>query len=151
LLLEMLWLAFHWRDEPTAGDGWPDPAAPHRYVEGFGRPGDTGVVAEHGGTLVGAAWYRWLPASDRGYGYVGDDVPELSLAVADGYRGRGVATGLLKRLVREAKDSGVTALSLSVEPDNPALRLYQRHGFNQVGEVGGSWTMVRPLDRRPHD
>ena len=40
----MLWLAFHWRDEPKARHGWPDPTAPRKYVGGFGRPGDA-----HGG------------------------------------------------------------------------------------------------------
>jgi len=148
LLLEMLWLAFHWRHEATAADRWPDPEAPRRYVEGFGRPGDAGVVAEHEGTLAGATWYRLLPASDRGYGYVGDDVPELTLAVAAGYRRRGVASALLERLVGEAEAGGFASISLSVEPDNPALRLYRRHGFVRAGEVGGSWTMVRSLDRR---
>ncbi len=37
----------------------------------------------------------------------------------------------------------------SVEPDNPALRLYERHGFRKVGESGGSWTMLARLNDRP--
>jgi ribosomal protein S18 acetylase RimI-like enzyme len=147
----MLWLAFHWRDESKAGHGWPDPTAPRKYVGAFGRPGDAGVIAEHGGTLVGAAWYRVLPAADPGYGYVGEDVPELTLAVAHAYRRQGLATALLTRLLGKARESGFPALSLSVEPDNPALRLYQRHGFKKVGEVGGSWTMVLPLGLPPDD
>jgi len=44
-------------------------------------------------------------------------------------------------------------LSLSVEVDNYARRLYERVGFRQVGEVNGSVTMLLrldvPSDRRP--
>ncbi len=35
-------------------------------------------------------------------------------------------------------------LSLSVEPDNPARRLYERHGFQVIGTVKGSLTMLLP-------
>ena len=69
-LREMLWLAYNWRDQTVAADHWPDPDGPRRYVEGFGRPGDGGVIAEAGGEPAGAAWYRLLPADDAGYGYV---------------------------------------------------------------------------------
>ena len=31
------------------------------------------------------------------------------------------------------------------EPDNPALRLYERHGFKKVGESGESATMLASL------
>jgi len=33
---------------------------------------------------------------------------------------------------------------LSVEPDNPARRLYERYGFQVVGTVDGSLTMLLP-------
>jgi len=77
-LREMLWLAYNWRDQTVAADHWPDDDGPRRYVEGFGRPGDGGVIAEEDGVPAGAAWYRLLPASDAGYGYVADDIPELA-------------------------------------------------------------------------
>jgi ribosomal protein S18 acetylase RimI-like enzyme len=36
-------------------------------------------------------------------------------------------------------------MSLSVEPDNYARRLYERFGFQQIGKIGGSLTMVLRL------
>ena len=144
-LREMLWLAYNWRDETVAADHWPDPDGPRRYVEGFGRPGDVGVIAESGGESAGAAWCRLLPASDAGYGYVADDVPEVTIAVAAAHRGQGVAAELLERLKTEAAADGVRALSLSVEPDNHALRIYERAGFEPAGRSGGSVTLMATL------
>ena len=144
-LLEMLWLAYNWRDQSVAADHWPDPDGPRRYVEGFGRPGDAGVIAVAAEEPAGAAWYRLLPASDAGYGYVADDVPELTIGVAAPFRGQGVAAELLERLKATAAAEGLRALSLSVEPDNHALRIYERAGFEPAGESGGSVTLMATL------
>jgi ribosomal protein S18 acetylase RimI-like enzyme len=140
----MLYEAFSWRpdvprlpfDEALAR---PDIA---RYVDGWGRGGDLGVVADED---AGAAWVRLFTNEDRGYGFVAPDVPELSIGVAPDSRGRGVGTALLRRLVEETRAAGHRALSLSVETDNPAVRLYERFGFERVGYVGTSWTMQRIL------
>jgi ribosomal protein S18 acetylase RimI-like enzyme len=144
-LLEMLWLAYNWRDQSVAEDHWPDPDGPRRYVEGFGRAGDGGVIAEAGGEPAGAAWYRLLPAADAGYGHVADDVPELTIGVAAAYRGQGVARELLERLKATAAADGFRALSLSVEPDNHAKRIYERAGFEPAGGSGGSVTLMATL------
>ena len=146
-LRAMLWLAYNWRDESAAEDFWPDPDGPRRYVEGFGRPGDGGVIAETGGEPAGAAWYRLLPADDAGYGYVADDVPELTIGVAAAHRGQGVAAELLERLKATAAADGFRAISLSVEPDNHARRIYERAGFEPEGGSGGSVTLIARLRR----
>ena len=44
LLTRMLWVAFNWRDEAVSEQHWPDPTAAAKYVDGFGRHGDAGVV-----------------------------------------------------------------------------------------------------------
>jgi len=144
-LREMLWLAYNWREQSVAADHWPDPDGPRRYVDGFGRPGDGGVIAETDGQPAGAAWYRLLPADDAGYGYVDDDVPELTIGVAAAYRGQGVAAELLERLKAMAAAAGFRALSLSVEPDNHAKKLYERAGFEPPGGSGGSVTLLADL------
>ena len=144
-LREMLWLAYNWRDPSVATDHWPDPDGPRRYVEGFGRPGDGGVIAVSGEEPAGAAWYRLLPASDAGYGYVADDVPELTIGVAAPFRWQGVAAELLERLKATAAADGFRGLSLSVEPDNHARRIYERAGFEPSGGSGDSVTLMATL------
>ena len=75
-----------------------------------------------------------LPPHDPGYGFVDEGTPEVSLGVRAEARGRGVGTSLLTALVREAGRRGLAALSLSIEPDNPAVRLYERLGFQIVDQ-----------------
>ena len=60
-------------------------------------------------------------------------------------RGRGYGGELLAGLLARAREDGFAAVSLSVEPDNPALHLYEKHGFAKVGERGGALVMRSPL------
>jgi ribosomal protein S18 acetylase RimI-like enzyme len=112
-----------------------------RYVDGWRRPGDAGVIAELEGEAIGAAWYRLFTAEEPGYGFVDQRTPELGLAVVPLHRRRGVGTALLEALIERAREEGYPALSLSVEPSNRSRRMYERVGFEKVGEFGGSWTM----------
>lgn len=116
-----------------------------RYAAGWGRPNDLGFLAlDAAGQPVGAAWLRLLTGETRGYGYVDDRTPELSVALLPGHRGRGIGTRLLVRLLDAAQER-FPAVSLSVSADNPALRLYERLGFRSAGVHGASLTMVKAL------
>lgn len=119
-----------------------------KYVEGWGREGDFGLLAEHHATSVGAAWVRLLQGEARGYGYVDDETPELSVALLPEYRGKGVGAALMERLLEEAA-LRYEAVSLSVSKGNPARKLYERLGFEQVGEDDASAVMLKPLRKRP--
>jgi GNAT superfamily N-acetyltransferase len=111
-------------------------AMPHvrRYLDGWGRAGDTAVVAVAAdGQRLGAAWYRLFPADDPGWGFVAPDVPEISIGVAATARRKGVGSALLDALLTRAHEQGHRALSLSVDRENPARRLYERKGFQDAG------------------
>ncbi|MFE9611838.1 GNAT family N-acetyltransferase [Streptomyces sp. NPDC006012] len=106
---------------------------------------DFGVVAEtDAGEPVGAAWARCLPEDEPGYGFVPPDVPEPSMGVLPGHRGRGHGRALMDALIRAAveRPAPVARLSLSVQDGNPAVRLYTSLGFTRIGRNGGSDTMV---------
>jgi GNAT superfamily N-acetyltransferase len=114
------------------------------YVDGYGRPGDLGVVALADGRAIGAAWVRQLTGEDPGYGYVDDETPELTIAVTPEWRGRGIGSRLMTELIDRCSGA-VPAMSLSCDPANPAMRLYERLGFIAVGASGTSVTMRNPL------
>ena len=116
-----------------------------RYVAGWGRPGDTALVAIDEFQPVGVAWYRLFPEDEPGYGFVDEDTPELTIAIVPSRRGKGLGEQLLAALLDEARAQGRTEISLSVEPDNPAIRLYEHHGFAKTGERAGAWVMLATL------
>jgi ribosomal protein S18 acetylase RimI-like enzyme len=116
-----------------------------RYHEGWGRPGDGGVVAELDGVSVGACWYRVFTAEAPGYGFVDEKTPELGLAVQPLHRRKGIGEALLRSCMVQAREEGYGALSLSVAVHNRSRMLYQRAGFEKVAEVGDSWTMLANL------
>lgn len=143
-LRDMLHHAYYWRERTVPQD--PMEGSVQRYVMNWGRRGDAAVIAlDDVGSEVGAAWYRLFKESEPGYGFVDEQTPELSIAVVPSRRGKGFGVELLEALLAQARRDGFTQVSLSVEPDNPALRLYERHGFTKVGESGGSATMVATL------
>jgi ribosomal protein S18 acetylase RimI-like enzyme len=63
------------------------------------------------------------------------DIRIMEIALAPAYRGRGIGTQLLRALLAEAQESG-RKLSIHVEINNPARRLYERLGFRPAGEHG---------------
>ena len=69
------------------------------YVEGFGRPGDLGVVALREGQAVGAAWLRLLVGEARATKVWTHEVPELAIAVMPDARSAGVGSVLLRALI----------------------------------------------------
>jgi len=142
-LRDMLHHAYYWR-EREPGEG-PGPVA--LYVKGWGRPGDTALIAVEDGFPVGAAWYRLFRSDQPGYGFVDEETPELAIAVVPSRRGRGIGDALLEALFERARAEGYHALSLSVEAGNVALlAFYEKHGFRRVGGEGGdSVTMLREL------
>ena len=97
-----------------------------KYLAGWGRPGDAGVIALDQAQPVGAAWYRLFPAQEPGYGFVASTIPELTIGVHEAARGQGAGQALLQALIELAQSQGYAALSLSVDCTNPARHLYER-------------------------
>ena len=96
------------------------------------NPSDVHLVAELDGRVVG--YLRFRPPTD---------LPENAhvlavhgLAVAADARGRGVATALMRELVRVAGERGVCKLTLRVLSTNePARRLYEKEGYAIEGTL----------------
>jgi GNAT superfamily N-acetyltransferase len=141
-LRDMLHHAFYRREGAVDVEEQPV----YRYVYAWPQPGDAGVIALDDGFPVGAAWYRLFREEAPGYGFVDEATPELAIAVVPSRRGRGFGEMLLEALMQRAREEGHGRLSLAVERDNPALRLYERFGFNEVRRVNDTAVMVAELD-----
>jgi ribosomal protein S18 acetylase RimI-like enzyme len=149
-LATMLGEAAVWRPDrrtPTGDEALADPRYA-MYLTGWPRPGDFGLIAEQD-SPVGAAWYRLYTEASHGYGFVGEDVPELSIAVIAGRRREGIGRRLLVGLIETSEAQGHRALSLSVNVENPARHLYTSLGFQPVERRETACTMLRRAAHSP--
>lgn len=112
------------------------------YVADFGRgQGDTALVAEVEGRVVGAVWARIM----ADYGHVDDQTPSLAVALYPAYRGAGIGTALMRKMLRALKGRGYRQASLAVQKASYAVKLYQALGFAAVAENEAEYIMVCPL------
>jgi ribosomal protein S18 acetylase RimI-like enzyme len=143
----MLYEAFFWSGEterPALVEMRTRPEF-NTLLAGWGRIGDAAFLADAADATAGAAWFRLWTPEEHSYGFVDRQTPELGIAVARPFRGRGIGRQLLRSLIECARQHKYQRLSLSVAPGNPARALYEAEGFQKVGEVGTSWTMLREL------
>ena len=97
------------------------------------------------GTPLGLAWYRFFTEEEHGEGFVDEETPEVAVAVADGHRGSGLGTALMEAIHARAREQGATRISLSVDRDNPARRLYLRLGYVEYAPDDENGRMVLEL------
>ena len=83
------------------------------------------LLIEKDGTSIGRIYVYRTPAEIR--------LMDIALIAAE--RGRGIGTALVSELMEEAATTNCE-LTLHVEPDNPAQRLYQRLGFRLIEHRG---------------
>ncbi len=63
-----------------------------------------------------------------------DEAHITTLAVAEPYRSRGIATDLLKTLIAKARNEEIQCLTLEVRPSNTGARVfYEKQGFRILG------------------
>jgi|SRR5690554_44191 len=92
------------------------------------------VALKHGKVVGWASLSRW--SGRCAY----SDTAEISIYIKEGFRGKGIGTKLLKRVLDEGKKGGIhTVLARIAEGSDASIRLHQNAGFEYVGvmkEVG---------------
>ena len=141
LLWDMLHQALQTSEETPSREILKQPQYA-RYVEDWGRAGDTGfVVSDKDSTeVLGAVWYRVPVSEAKG---LGELTPELAFAVKPGQRKRGLGAALLTQLVKANPHH--SAISIRASANNPAVRLYERFGFKIADEREGALIMRREV------
>ena len=117
-----------------------------KYINNFGSDKlDVCLVAVANGELVGASWGRLFSEANQGYGFLDVETPELSIAIKEQFRNQGIGGRLIEEIVAVYRTLNVRAVSLSVDKNNSALRLYRRMGFEVVEESGRSVVMRKKI------
>lgn len=117
----------------------------YQYIKDFGAQDDYCLVAEVEGKIVGAAWSRVLDDELKGYGNIGKGIPEIAISLLKEYRGNGIGTELLSRLLELLHSKKYQKVSLSVQKENYAYRMYVKAGFVAIQEQAEDYLMVCEL------
>jgi ribosomal protein S18 acetylase RimI-like enzyme len=120
------------REEELAQVPW-DEEVKRAFVEHQFGAQDAHYRANYPGATFDVIEVDGRPAG-RLYVFRGvEEIRIMDIALAPEFRGRGIGTELLRELMGEAGDR---SLSIHVEMNNPARRLYERLGFEPAGEHG---------------
>ncbi|MDE5742250.1 MAG: GNAT family N-acetyltransferase [Oscillospiraceae bacterium] len=114
------------------------------YVKDFGKkPDDRCLVADVDGKIVGAVWVRIM----ADYGHIDDETPSFAISLYKEYRGHGIGTTLMVKMLELLRKSGYKKASLAVQKENYAVKMYKKVGFEIVGENEEEYIMVCDLRR----
>ena len=108
------------------------------YIADFGKSDDWCLVAEVKEKIVGAVWVRIM----NDYGHIDDETPSFAISLYEEYRNMGIGTVLMRDMLEFLKNKGYKQTSLSVQKANYAVRMYQKVGFEVIGENEGEYIMV---------
>ena len=112
------------------------------YVSDFGKQKhDRALVAEVRDKIVGAVWVRIM----NDYGHIDDNTPSFAISLYKDYRGLGIGTAMMRKMLSILKDCGYKQASLAVQKANYAVRMYLKVGFEIVGENDEEYIMVNHL------
>lgn len=120
-------------------ENWNEDHLPHSRIVAF----DNDEVA---------GWAALSPVSERCV-YAG--VAEVSVYVAEKFRGKKIGTLLLKQLIAQSEINGIWTLQSGIFPENVAsIKLHEANGFRvvgyreKVGQMNGVWRDTILLERR---
>ena len=109
------------------------------YVTDFGKQkDDICFLAEVNDKVIGAVWVRDM----NDYGHIEDGVPSFAISLYKEYRGFGIGTALMKRMLCELKKEGYKKTSLSVQKENFAVQMYLNVGFDIIAENEEEYIML---------
>ena len=109
------------------------------YYNGFGEgKADHCIVAEVDGSVVGAVWTRIM----NDYGHVDDETPSFAISLYEAYRGKGIGTMMMRKMLELLQKQGYKKASLAVQKANYAVKMYESVGFKTVDENDDEFIMV---------
>ena len=112
------------------------------YIKDFGtKKDDIGLIAEINNKPIGVVWTRIM----NDYGHIDNETPSLAISLLKEFRGFGIGTILMDKILFILKEKGYKQVSLSVQKANKALRLYKKFGFKIIIENEDEYIMLYSL------
>ncbi|MGF1550291.1 MAG: ribosomal protein S18-alanine N-acetyltransferase [Sphingomonadaceae bacterium] len=128
----------------AAGDTEDLPAVMRIMSQSFDpRYGEAWTATQCSGLLgTPGVWLDLASIDERAIGFamarlLVDECELLLLAVDPSMQKKGIGTRLLESFVDTARRQGATRLHLEVREGNPAISLYERSGFDNIGRRRG--------------
>lgn len=115
------------------------------YIRDFGKQDDMCLVAESEGKVLGAVWTRILAGEIKGYGYIDESTPEVAISVKKEFRRQGIGKKLMQEMLIVLKSQGYERVSLSVDKENYACRMYEALGFRIMEEQKDDYLLLLQL------
>lgn len=118
----------------------------YKYINNFGeRKYDIAFVAVDEKKLIGCIWGRVFDENEKGYAYIDNQTPEISLAVLSQYRNKGLGEKLIDTIANYYNKEGFKRISLSTDKRNRSKNLYYRKGFQIEKENDVDYIMIKNI------
>jgi ribosomal protein S18 acetylase RimI-like enzyme len=112
------------------------------YIDDFGKKKDDFCFcAEVDQRVIGLVWVRNI----KGFGSIDEVTPEFAISLYKEYRGYGIGTELMNKMLDYLKQAGYSKASLAVQKTNYALKVYQKVGFQIIDENEEEYVMIHYL------
>ncbi|MDU1890589.1 MAG: GNAT family N-acetyltransferase [Dysgonomonas sp.] len=118
------------------------------YIEDWGKSkNDLCLIGEIDGKIVGGVWTRILAGEVKGYGNIDNTTPEFAISLFKEFRKKGYGTLLMAEMINLLKQKSYKRVSLSVNKENYAARMYKNLGFEVIKENEEDLLMVLNLEK----
>ena len=112
------------------------------YIRDFGSSRhDHALAAVADGSIAGAVWIRIMDD----YGHVDDETPSCAVSLSKEYRGQGMGSQLMMKMLALLRQKGYKKVSLSVQKANDAVKMYAKAGFKTVDANEEEYSMTAEL------
>lgn len=81
----------------------------------------------------------------KDYGNIDDKTPSLAIGIYKEYRKLGIGTEMMKKMIIVLTEKGYKKVSLSVQKNNYAVKLYKKLGFKIFKETEEEYIMIKSL------
>jgi ribosomal protein S18 acetylase RimI-like enzyme len=122
------------REEELAPVSWPD-AEKAAFIEQQFDAQDRHYRTHYAGASLDVVEWDGAPAGRLYVARWSDEIRIIDITLLPEHRGAGIGTRLIRELLDEGRRTG-NRVTIHVEKNNPALRLYQRLGFVVVADKG---------------